>query len=103
MWHAISVYTPSGVASAARALNNALSDLVCRISSMLCARRRRRAVTQETATAGSSEAKQAEQKNKEQPQTSPSTSFLGRALVLVGQQLLAANQAGCPPPAWLWK
>ncbi|QQL11581.1 Rh228 [macacine betaherpesvirus 3] len=101
MWHAITVHTPSGVASAARAVNNALSDLVCRIS-MLCARRRRRAVTQETATAGSSEARQAEQKQ-EQPQTSSSTSFLGRALVLVGQQLLAANQAGCPPPAWLWK
>ncbi|AEQ32349.1 hypothetical protein KM472_gp272 [Cynomolgus macaque cytomegalovirus strain Ottawa] len=101
MWHAIAVHTPSGVASAARALNNALSDLVCRIS-MLCARRRRRPVTQETATAGSSEAKQAEQ-NQEQPQTSPSTSFLGRALVLVGQQLLAANQAACPPPSWLWK
>ncbi|AKG51572.1 O24 [Papio ursinus cytomegalovirus] len=109
MWHAaILLYEPTLTASAALALGNAISAIHHRFS-MLCARCRRRPATESdsnNARSSQSEASQRRQTRENQKEPSPknnNTSLVGRALVIIGQQLIAANLGACPPPVTLFR
>ncbi|QQL09776.1 Ba228 [Baboon cytomegalovirus] len=108
MWHAaIILYEPALTACAARALGDALTSSVIYYHrfSMLCARCRRRPATESdsnNARSSQSEASQRRQTRENQKEPFTHTSLVGRALVVVGQQLVAANLGACPPPVPLF-
>ncbi len=108
MWHAaIILYEPTLTAFAARALGDAIiSSVTYHRFSMLCARCRRRPATESdsnNARSSQSEASQRRQTRENQKEPSANTSLVGRALVVIGQQLVAANLGACPPPVPLFR
>ncbi|AKI29738.1 protein O24 [Mandrillus leucophaeus cytomegalovirus] len=106
MWHAAIVYGPTTTECAALALSDVFSAIYDRVS-MLCARCRRRPATEnESNNARSSESQASQRRQTKENQKeggSAGDSVVGRALVVLGQQLLAANLGACPPPVPLWR
>ncbi|AEV80709.1 protein O24 [Cercopithecine betaherpesvirus 5] len=99
MWHVAQLHDPAVTAPLARALTNVIFNLYDRLS-MLCARcRRRPAIGDESNNTRSSESEASQRRQaKEKEEASAKTSLVGRIIVAVGQQIVAANLGACPPP-----